>query len=322
MPPPCRLLRLPGGKGPPEWATIATPLDPTTPLLGYNNNIPYKEQVYHVQTEDSGAKHPHVITHLFADGGRVVSTTKTSYDHYLGSDNLSEKVRAMMRDQHKKMVIALRDGEFDDRLELGDDAQAAPDGTAGSDSVPPEATVDATAAEDQNLGPPSEPIELLDGVPSQAEVPASPSPPPGPPPATGDSPGTYSFVGSRSSPPPRRTSDPSMRAAGPVSRPPRRPVPTAPPQRRIRPSAPTPSDAPPPAIERTGPRQISRPPASSPAPSDERSAGVFSRGGGRHLATVPDPTVAAAHAASVFGERFVTPRTFDEIVTAFLQRQG
>ena len=160
---------------------MSTPLDPTTPLLGYNNNIPYKGQVYHVQTEDSGSKHPHVITHLFADGGRVVNTTKTSYEHLLGSDNLSEKVRALMRDQHKKMVIALRDGEFDERLELGE-AAAPEDGSAAvHGSVPPAAIVDASqdGPEDgHDLGPLSEPIELLDGVPSDAEVPASPPAPP------------------------------------------------------------------------------------------------------------------------------------------------
>ncbi|MBW2453192.1 MAG: hypothetical protein JRI68_01715 [Deltaproteobacteria bacterium] len=312
---------------------MATALEPTTPLLGYNNNIPYKGQVYHVQTEDSGSKHPHVITHLFADGGRVISTTKTSYEHYLGSDNLSEKVRATMRDQHKKMVIALRDGEFDHMVELGEAAATEDDSASVGGSLPPEAISDAAEAPpegEHHLGPPSEPIELLDRAEVASSSPAPTIPIPEvtageanlSPPPTGDSPGTYSFVGSRSSPPPRRASDPSMRAAGPVSRPPRRPIPTVPPQRRIRPSAPAPSDAPPPAIERTAPRRVSRPPASSPVPSDERPTGVYRGGAARHHATVPDPTVAAAHAANVFGERFVTQRTFDEVVAAFLRRQG
>ena len=75
------------------------------PLLGYNNNVPYKGDVFHVQTEDSGSKRPHVFTHLFADGGRVVKTTKTSYAHYVGNDNLTDRVRALMREQHKGMVL-------------------------------------------------------------------------------------------------------------------------------------------------------------------------------------------------------------------------
>src|SRR5437773_1302277 len=36
--------------------------------MGFNNNVKYQGQVFHVQTEDSGLDAPHVITHLFADG--------------------------------------------------------------------------------------------------------------------------------------------------------------------------------------------------------------------------------------------------------------
>lgn len=312
------------------------PLDSATPLLGYNNNIPYKGQVFHVQTEDSGSKHPHVITHLFADGGRVVSTTKTSYEHLLGGDNLSEKVRAMMRDQHKQMVIDLRDGEFDETL--GMEEGAAGDGMSDAASAPLQAEAMVDLVEAPPAGPfpstpPSEPIELLDGVPAPADVPTSPpvpapvipdatqSPSKVPPPPTDGSPGTYSFVGSRSTPPPQAVAPPGTGAGGPVSQPPRRPVPMAQPQRRIRPSSPTPSEAPPPAIERIGPRRSS-PPASRPPPSDDRPTSVFQRGSSRSHVTVPDSSVAAQHAVHVFGERHVTERRFDDVVAAFLRRGG
>jgi predicted Zn-dependent protease len=42
--------------------------------MGFNNNIKFRDQVFHVQTEDSGLDQPHIITHLFADGGRVVKS--------------------------------------------------------------------------------------------------------------------------------------------------------------------------------------------------------------------------------------------------------
>src|SRR5580765_4461708 len=84
-----------------------------SPLLGFNNNFKHKGQVYHIQTEDSGIKHPHIITHLFADGGRILKSIKTSYATVLGEPNMSELVRGMMKEQHKAMIIALRDGQFD-----------------------------------------------------------------------------------------------------------------------------------------------------------------------------------------------------------------
>ncbi|HVY47581.1 MAG TPA: hypothetical protein VHB21_16945, partial [Minicystis sp.] len=47
--------------------------------LGFNNDLKYKGKVFHVQTEDSGLDKPHVITHLFADGGRIIRSFKRTY---------------------------------------------------------------------------------------------------------------------------------------------------------------------------------------------------------------------------------------------------
>ncbi len=84
-----------------------------SPLLGYNNNFRHKNRVFHVQTEDSGVKRPHIITHLFADGGRIVKSVKTSYVEYVGNPKMVDIVKEMMKQQHKAMIIALRDGQFD-----------------------------------------------------------------------------------------------------------------------------------------------------------------------------------------------------------------
>src|SRR5580658_850738 len=90
-----------------------------SPLLGYNNNVRHKGKVFHIQTEDSGAKYGHIITHLFMDGGRILKSVKTSYAEYIGNDRMSDIVREMMKQQHKAMFIALRDGKFDALVEGG-----------------------------------------------------------------------------------------------------------------------------------------------------------------------------------------------------------
>jgi hypothetical protein len=84
------------------------------PLLGYNTNVRHKGKVYHIQTEDSGVGHPHIITHLFADGGRIVASKKTSYTEHIGSQVLQDTVKRLMQEQHKAMFIALRDGAYDE----------------------------------------------------------------------------------------------------------------------------------------------------------------------------------------------------------------
>ena len=88
-----------------------------SPLLGYNNNVRHKSRVFHIQTEDSGVKHPHIITHLFMDGGRILKSVKTSYAEHLGVDKMADVVRQMMKEQHKAMFISLRVGQFDHLVE-------------------------------------------------------------------------------------------------------------------------------------------------------------------------------------------------------------
>jgi hypothetical protein len=93
------------------------------PLLGYNTNVRHKGKLYHIQTEDSGIDHPHVITHLFADGGRIIASKKTSYAERVGNEGLADTVKKLMQTQHKAMFIALRDGTYDEEEPVSDGEQ-------------------------------------------------------------------------------------------------------------------------------------------------------------------------------------------------------
>lgn len=85
-----------------------------SPLLGYNTNVRHGGKLYHIQTEDSGASHGHIFTHLFADGGRIIASKKTTYAHYIDTTHYPGIVKQLMRESHKAMFIALRDGLFDE----------------------------------------------------------------------------------------------------------------------------------------------------------------------------------------------------------------
>jgi hypothetical protein len=80
--------------------------------LGFNNNVQFQGATYHVQTEDSGIDRPHVITHLFADGGRVIKSVKRSYARELQRDDVAGYVKSLMKAQHMEMCIALREGKY------------------------------------------------------------------------------------------------------------------------------------------------------------------------------------------------------------------
>ena len=85
--------------------------------IGFNNNIRFRNQVFHVQTEDSGLDHPHIVTHLFADGGRIVKSHKREYAEHVSRPDVAEFVRSLMKAQHLEMVLMLREGRFDRVLE-------------------------------------------------------------------------------------------------------------------------------------------------------------------------------------------------------------
>ncbi|MBI5497055.1 MAG: hypothetical protein HY904_18720, partial [Deltaproteobacteria bacterium] len=86
-------------------------------ITGFNHNIKYKDCIYHVQTEDSGLRNPHVITHLFV-GGNIIATKKADYAHLLNEppDKQPEKIRKLMEEQHKAMLRSLINGKFDNAL--------------------------------------------------------------------------------------------------------------------------------------------------------------------------------------------------------------
>ncbi len=103
-----------------ELERLQRGLEPATfkrAQIGFNNNIRAKDQVFHIQTEDSGLNAPHIITHLFADGGRVVKSYKRNYAAAIDREaDIAAYVRQLMKAQHLEMVLALRNGQFDDIL--------------------------------------------------------------------------------------------------------------------------------------------------------------------------------------------------------------
>jgi hypothetical protein len=127
-----------------------------SPLVGYNTNVRHRGKLYHIQTEDSGVKRPHVITQLFADGGRIIASEKTSYQEFIGAENLADIVKQLMQEQHKRVFIGLRDGVYDE------DGPAQTDAGAGESGAVPAAV--STEVLDHAAA------RLVEGSPSYGQV--------------------------------------------------------------------------------------------------------------------------------------------------------
>jgi hypothetical protein len=83
-----------------------------SPILGYNHNIQFLGHVFHVQTEDSGAQHARLFTHLFV-GGTILASKKHEYDANAPED----VVRLLMQRLHKSMIKELKEGVHDPRIQ-------------------------------------------------------------------------------------------------------------------------------------------------------------------------------------------------------------
>lgn len=84
-------------------------------IVGFNHNISYKGVGFHVQTEDSGVKNPHLVTLLY-HGGTIIASQKTVYADILKVDNLQQVVEDLAKEQHKGMLRRLTQGEFDEKI--------------------------------------------------------------------------------------------------------------------------------------------------------------------------------------------------------------
>jgi hypothetical protein len=88
---------------------------------GFNTNVPYKGKMYHVQTEDGGARNP-VLNTLLYHKGEILFADKTSYADLLVDDDWKDKVLERMKDQHRGIIKALMAGKY-----TGEAAEAAED---------------------------------------------------------------------------------------------------------------------------------------------------------------------------------------------------
>jgi hypothetical protein len=118
-------------------------------VVGFNHNFRYRGELFHVQTEDSGLKSPHIITLLYR-GGTILASKKTSYADITKVDRLEQVVEELMKEQHREMLRRLKSGEFDEIIvgQRSADAPAAAPSTVAP--LPPPPATPAPKSEDRS----------------------------------------------------------------------------------------------------------------------------------------------------------------------------
>jgi hypothetical protein len=74
---------------------------------GYNSDITFKGESYHVQTEDWGTHNPFVVSKIFRNGA-VLKTFKTPYKIPVQNFNL----KSVIKNQHNQILDLLASGQL------------------------------------------------------------------------------------------------------------------------------------------------------------------------------------------------------------------
>lgn len=84
-------------------------------LGGFNTNLPYEGEIYHIQTEDKGTDDSKIITCIYLKG-KIIASEQTSYTDIKGYPDCNERVRRLMARQHIRMMKDLIDGKYKNKL--------------------------------------------------------------------------------------------------------------------------------------------------------------------------------------------------------------
>lgn len=82
-------------------------------ITGFNSDVKFRGQVYHVQTEDKGKDNPVVETLVYA-GGEILETRRLPYPELAASaEYCEERVMKLMESQHQALIREICNGQFD-----------------------------------------------------------------------------------------------------------------------------------------------------------------------------------------------------------------
>jgi len=81
-------------------------------ITGCNQDVAYKDKVYHVQTEDRGEKSA-LVESLIYLGGEIIASRRSSYKDIIEQGYSEEKVAKLLDKQHKRIVVEIRLGKFE-----------------------------------------------------------------------------------------------------------------------------------------------------------------------------------------------------------------
>ena len=80
-------------------------------ITGFNSDVKYRGQVYHVQTEDKGTENPLIET-LIYKGGEILASRRLPYKDLIEGDDAEGAISHLMEEQHNTMILEVKRGSY------------------------------------------------------------------------------------------------------------------------------------------------------------------------------------------------------------------
>lgn len=95
-------------------------------IVGFNTDIKYRDEVFHIQTEDKGQNNPIVET-LVYHSGEILLSRRIGYGHLMKKTDLRKRIKNIMKTQHDEVITELKGGKFMHLISM--ETQSLDDGT-------------------------------------------------------------------------------------------------------------------------------------------------------------------------------------------------
>ena len=80
-------------------------------IVGFNTDIRYRNEIFHIQTEDKGKNNPTIETLVYLHG-EILLSRRVSYAHLVERSEKTNKIKALMKAQHDQVINELKEGRF------------------------------------------------------------------------------------------------------------------------------------------------------------------------------------------------------------------
>jgi hypothetical protein len=80
-------------------------------IVGFNTDVKFRDEIFHIQTEDKGQDNPQVET-LVYHSGEILLSRRIGYAHLLKKTDLRKRIKDIMKTQHDEVISELRGGKF------------------------------------------------------------------------------------------------------------------------------------------------------------------------------------------------------------------